>query len=81
MFPIPISQECVRIRGWAHGTNASDWEGPPSQVNGIYTISSIDAPNHAGGFRRETVGFKVSGIGPDQIAEPKMLKSLTISEQ
>lgn len=79
MFPIPINQRCVVLKGTAHGVG-DDWEGPASRVDGLYELSTIQAPLFSGGYRVETVGFKVSGDGPEQIAEPQQLRTLTSTD-
>ena len=78
MFPpLKVKEERARLRGSAYGVT-EDGQVP---VDGIYDVSTILV--HLGTVthdrRRETVAFKVSGVGPDQLVEPYSVKTLEVS--
>lgn len=79
MFPIQEKKEHAHLLGKAGGVIGSDDDGSEQPVDGVYLISTILVPVGAVGSRRETVGFKVSGVGPDQISEPYRVKTLTVT--
>lgn len=58
-----------RLRGTAVGVGRDTAE----PVDGVYELSTIE---WRGGH--DTVGFKMSGVGPDQITEPRHVKTLTV---
>lgn len=72
---IQEGKERVHLRGTAYSWLDEVYR----PVDGIYEVSTISI------FRgrthtRETVAFKVSGVGPAQIEEPYRLKTLTTSQ-
>lgn len=74
MFGIPVVKRRY-LRGCAYGASDFDFEMPPHEVRGVYEVSTVET-----GARRETVAFKIAGIGPDQINELQHVKTLQISD-
>jgi len=75
MFPTRIALRQAQLVGttlvWNDDDAADDWV--PVVVDGLYDISTID-----NGRFTETVGFKLNGIGPDQVANPLDNKNLMV---
>lgn len=62
-----VKEERAHLRGTAWGVGDED----PSPVDGIYDVSTISIDS-----RRETVAFKVAGVGPSQIENPYSVTTL-----
>ena len=72
---IPLRVGLVRKRLVGKAMGVSQFDGDAQPVDGVYDLSTIvNQFDH-----RETVGFKVSGIGPSQISEPQLIKTLTVT--
>lgn len=77
MIPTKVGHERAHLRGKAFGTVRFD-EDEPAPVDGIYDVSTI-CVFVGRTARHETVAFKVSGVGPEQISEPYRIKTLTVT--
>lgn len=77
MIPRQEILERARLSGEAVGVIPEDFTQP---VDGFYELSTIST-EVGGRPRRETVAFKLDGVGPQQISEPRLVKTLTIEEE
>lgn len=71
MFPIQRELKTKKLYGKAIGVGNYDDDPQPQIVCGLYEVSTIEVCG-----RMETVAFKISGFGPDQIADPQHVKTL-----
>ena len=72
MFPVQRELKLKKLYGKAIGVEKMGDDDPqPQIVCGLYEVSTIEACG-----RMETVAFKISGFGPDQIADPQHVKTL-----
>jgi hypothetical protein len=67
--------EQAHLTGTACGVGQGD---KPWPVDGVYEISTIRIGFDDHSSRNETVGFKVSGVGPYQITEPYKVRTLAV---
>lgn len=74
-LPIQVGLETARLRGEVLDVLIDETR----PVDGVYEISTIRVELASGRSRRETVAFKVSGVGPQQITEPYYATTLTIT--
>ena len=74
-----LEQQSALEQAHLFGTACGVTEGDePRPVDGVYEVSTISIGFSDHSSRRETVGFKVSGVGPQQITEPYQLRTLTV---
>lgn len=71
MILLPPEIRKAHLKGRAFDASAP-WEDEESKVDGEYELSTIQWPRH------ETIGFKISGVGPDQIMFPELVKELEV---
>lgn len=67
---IPKVEPGHRLQGVVVGVSRD----APEPVDGVYDLSTITTGRGA-----ETVAFKLSGVGPEQIMEPRRIKTLTVT--